>query len=135
MAEDSITPLKLEALCDHLLEKPSLYLDEMAVFLWDEFQTPAMTSSIKRALASQGWSKKTTQQRAKEQNADLGEFYLHNLSDFQLYHLVYVDESGVINGFNSDEQAGHHLVWPLCKCHSSTAMSDIRYSLHMSKME
>jgi hypothetical protein len=27
------------SLCDHLSEKPGLYLDEMAVFLWDEFQT------------------------------------------------------------------------------------------------
>jgi hypothetical protein len=29
----SITPLMLKALCDHLLEKPELYLEEMAVFL------------------------------------------------------------------------------------------------------
>lgn len=27
----------LEAVCDHLLEKPGLYVDEMALFLWDEF--------------------------------------------------------------------------------------------------
>lgn len=33
----SISPIMLEALCDHLLEKPDLYLDEMAIFLWDEF--------------------------------------------------------------------------------------------------
>lgn len=29
----SNTPVMLEALCDHLLEKPGLYLDEMALFL------------------------------------------------------------------------------------------------------
>jgi hypothetical protein len=29
----SITPLMLEALCEHLLEKPKLYLEEMALFL------------------------------------------------------------------------------------------------------
>ncbi len=29
----SVTPLMLEALCDHLSEKPTLYLDEMAIFL------------------------------------------------------------------------------------------------------
>lgn len=33
----SITPTMLEALCDRLLEKPGLYVDEMAIFLWDEF--------------------------------------------------------------------------------------------------
>lgn len=84
----------LEALCDHLLEKPGLYLEEMAVFLWDGFQTLATTSSIRRALVSKGWSKKVAQQRAKEQNAELREIYLHNLSEFESYHLVYVDESG-----------------------------------------
>ena len=35
----TVTPSMIEALCDHLFEKPGLYLDEMAVFLWDEFQT------------------------------------------------------------------------------------------------
>jgi hypothetical protein len=44
----------LEALYDHLLEKPGLYLDEIAIFLWDEFQMLATTSSIRRALVSQG---------------------------------------------------------------------------------
>jgi hypothetical protein len=89
-----VTPLMLEALCDHLLEKPSLYLDEMAIFLWDEFQMLATTSSIRRALISTGWSRKNSQRKAKEQNVELRETYLHNLSDFESYHLVYVDESG-----------------------------------------
>lgn len=44
----------LEALCDHLLEKPGLYLDEIAIFLWDKFQTVVTTSSIRRALAFKG---------------------------------------------------------------------------------
>ncbi|OQE00244.1 hypothetical protein PENVUL_c055G00586 [Penicillium vulpinum] len=29
----SVTPPMLEALCDHLLVKPGLYVDEMAIFL------------------------------------------------------------------------------------------------------
>lgn len=33
----STTSVILEALCDHLLEKPTLYIDEMAIILWDEF--------------------------------------------------------------------------------------------------
>ncbi|KAJ5261106.1 hypothetical protein N7478_011701 [Penicillium angulare] len=90
----SITPSMLEALCDHLLVEPGLYIDEMVVFLWDEFRIQVTNSSLKRALASAGWSKKVAKQRAKEQNADLRDFYLHNLSDFQSYQLVYVDESG-----------------------------------------
>jgi transposase len=84
----------LEALFDHLLEKPGLYLDEMVIFLWDEFQMIATTSSVRRALVSNGWSRKSARQKAKEQNAELREIYLHNLSEFESYHLVYVDESG-----------------------------------------
>lgn len=84
----------LEALCDHLLEKPGLYLDEMALFLWDEFGAYPTTSSIRRALISNKWSKKTSRQKARERNADLRDCYLHNLSEFRSYHLVYIDESG-----------------------------------------
>jgi hypothetical protein len=47
-----ITPAMLAALCDHLLEKPRLYQDEMAVFLYDEFDVLVSVSSIGRALAS-----------------------------------------------------------------------------------
>jgi hypothetical protein len=36
--ESAENELMIKALCDHLSEKPGLYLDEMAVFLWDEFQ-------------------------------------------------------------------------------------------------
>jgi hypothetical protein len=84
----------LEALCDHLFEKPGLYLDEMAVFIWDEFRILATTSNIRRALAFKGWSKKKSRRIAKEQNAELRELYLHNLSEFDSYQLVYVNESG-----------------------------------------
>lgn len=90
----SITPTMLEALCDHLKAKPTLYQDEMAVFLWDEFGKRVTIQSISRALASAGWSKKAARQIAKEQNADLRDYYLHNLASFQSYHLVFVDESG-----------------------------------------
>ena len=48
----------------------------------------------RRALVAKGWSKKSTRQQARERNADLREWYLHSLSDFQSYQLVYVDESG-----------------------------------------
>lgn len=90
----TITPPMLEALCERLLEKPDLYQDEMVVFLWDEFRILVTTYSISRALASVGWSKKAARQIAKEQNAELRDYYLHTISSFQSYHLVYVDESG-----------------------------------------
>jgi transposase len=89
-----ITPPMLAALCDRLLEKPGLFRDEMAVFLYDEFDVLASVSSIGRALASIKWSKKKTRRIANERNADLRDFYLHKLSSFRSHQLVYVDESG-----------------------------------------
>ncbi|OKO92776.1 hypothetical protein PENSUB_12761 [Penicillium subrubescens] len=48
-----ITPFVLEALCEFLLEKPDLYLDEMADFLHDEFELLVSTYTISRAIRSQ----------------------------------------------------------------------------------
>jgi len=58
----SITPSMLNALCEHLLEKPGLYQSEMIVFLWDEFEILITASSIGRALALKGSTKKTIRQ-------------------------------------------------------------------------
>jgi transposase len=90
----SITPIILEALCDHLFEKPGLYLDEMAIFLWDEFNIYVTKSSISRALVYKGWSKKTAKVKARERNLDLRDEYFYYMSEFRSYYLVYVDESG-----------------------------------------
>jgi hypothetical protein len=64
----------LDALLQHLLEKPDQYLDEMEVFLWDEFEVRIPKPTISRTLRSAGWSKKTARRVAKEQNADLRDF-------------------------------------------------------------
>jgi transposase len=90
----SISPPMLDALCDHLLEKPGLFQEEMVTFLWDEFDVFVSTFSISRSLKAIRWSKKAAQQIAKEQNAELRDFYLYNLTQFQSYHLVFIDESG-----------------------------------------
>ncbi|CAG5189810.1 uncharacterized protein ALTATR162_LOCUS12089 [Alternaria atra] len=90
----SITPPMLDALSEHLLEKPGLYQEEMALFLWDEFSVLVSTHSISRTLRAVGWSKKVARQIAREQNADLRDFYPYNLTQFQSYHLVFIDESG-----------------------------------------
>ena len=47
-----------ESHCDHLMGRPGLYFEEMAVFLYDKFGISASSSSIKRALSSAGWTKR-----------------------------------------------------------------------------
>lgn len=89
-----ITPLMVEALCGHLFENPGLYLDEMVIYLRDESDVCVANSTISRALAAKGWAKKTTRNQAKEQHAGLRDYYHPNLSEFESYHLVYIDVSG-----------------------------------------
>jgi len=90
----SITPSMLEALRERLLEKADMYLDEMVVFLWDEFRVLTTVPTISRTLASIGWSKKTCRRVTIQRSQELRDFYLYNLSAFRSYQLVYVDESG-----------------------------------------
>jgi len=54
-----LTKTMVEALLYYLVEKPELYLDEMALFLWDEFRVIISLSTISRVLLDAGWSKKT----------------------------------------------------------------------------
>lgn len=84
----------VQVLCDHLLEKPQLYLDEMIIFLYDEFHELFTKSSIRRGLKREGWSKKASKQKAKECNTDLYDTYFYFISSFSSYQLVYVDKSG-----------------------------------------
>ena len=88
-----ITPPMLEALREYLLSKPDRYLYELAILLWDDFDVVAITMSISRALASMGWLKKTARRVTKERNTDLRDLYLHNISAFRSYHLVFIDKS------------------------------------------
>jgi hypothetical protein len=83
------------ALCDHLLGKPYLYLDEMVLFIWDEFQVQVANSSIRR---DEGWSKKAAKQKARQRNPEFRDRYFHFISDFFSYHLAYVMNLDVIKG-------------------------------------
>ena len=66
----------------------------IAEYLMAEFGGHVSKYAIRRALVSIGWSRKQTRRVAQERNADLRDFHLRRLSEFSLYHLVYVDESG-----------------------------------------
>jgi hypothetical protein len=65
-----------------------MFLDKMVNFLWDEFDVLVSISSISRALASIGWSKKTARRVAKQRNVDLRDFYLYRLSAFEAHHVL-----------------------------------------------
>ncbi len=68
-----------DALLAHLDEHPELYLEE---------------TSVRRTLVSAGWSKKKARPQAAEQHPDLIDYYLHQISPYQSWQCIFVDESG-----------------------------------------
>ncbi|GAB7336899.1 hypothetical protein MBLNU13_g01178t1, partial [Cladosporium sp. NU13] len=89
-----ITPPMKAALQEQLLEKPTLYQEEMVAFLKEEFGVQVARSSVGQVLNSMGWSKKNARHVAQERNAELRDFHLHKMSQYASYQLVFVDESG-----------------------------------------
>jgi len=54
-----------EALKDTLHAKPSMYIDEIVWFLWDEFDRMVSERSVRQWLAEQKYSKTLIQRREK----------------------------------------------------------------------
>ena len=90
----TITPPMLAALREHLLEKPNEDLDDMAIYLWDEFSKLVSRWAIRRVLSSIGWSPKQMQRIVRDRNDDLRDYYMHKLLEYRSFQLVYVDKSG-----------------------------------------
>ena len=54
----------LDTLHEYLLEKPDLYLDEMAVFLWDKFEALSQhLALVERCLPLAGQRRQPAEQR------------------------------------------------------------------------
>lgn len=69
-----ITSVMFETLCDHLLDKPDLYLDEMAEFLYGEFDV--LVSLVYYQLGpSIAWFDQKSGS-AQERNADLRSLFV-----------------------------------------------------------
>ncbi|KAF6783011.1 hypothetical protein CSOJ01_15943 [Colletotrichum sojae] len=90
-----------KALCDELTKQPSMYRCEMADFLHCNFGIRISERSIGRTLQSIGWTRKTIRRIAQQRDDDLRDHYLHRISQYQSYQLVFVDESGC------DRRAGY----------------------------
>jgi len=61
-----ITPPMKAALQEQLLEKPTLYQEEMVAFLKEKFGVQVARSSVGQVLNSMGWSKKNARHVAQE---------------------------------------------------------------------
>lgn len=90
-----ITPPMVTALCDQLSFRPCMRLTDMAAFLRKEFDADVTRFSISRALKEAKWSKKSTQNVARERNPDLRDEYVHEIAFLRSDQLVFIDEAGV----------------------------------------
>ena len=88
----SISPHVLDDLKRFLSNECDRTLEEMQEFLEDEHGLSVSERTIRRSL--KGWSKKIIRRVAKEQRPELRDYYMHQLSRFRSYQLIYIDESG-----------------------------------------
>lgn len=100
-----ITAAMGEGLKESLHAKPSMYIDEMVWFLWDEFDCMVSERSVRRWLEQQRFSKKLIQRRAKERNQALRDYWYSRLAKWEPHQLVFLDES-TANERNLDRKYG-----------------------------
>ena len=79
---------------EHLLGKPSLYLEEMRDFIYDEFDVQLSLVTVYRELERMRWSRKVASKRAKEQSEPLRRLYLARMAQhYTADQIVAMDES------------------------------------------
>ena len=66
----------------------------MADFLYRRFRKRISERWIGRILRTIGWTRTTIHRIAQQRDADLRDHYLHRISQYKSYQLVFVDESG-----------------------------------------
>ena len=83
----------LKRLLLYLLDRPTALLDEMAWFLYDEFDLAVDNWTIGRALKRANWTRKVIRRRALEANEERRQAWLNWCSDWPQHALVFIDES------------------------------------------
>lgn len=90
----AIPEFYMDELTSWLKSHPSAYLDEMAFFLWDEFELAVNTSTICRALKRVKWSRKKIRKIARQRSQDLRTHWqITKLPRWRADQLVFLDES------------------------------------------
>ena len=82
-----------QALLEYLEERPTAYQDEMAWFLWDEFDLTVDESTISRALKQLAWNRKKAVRITKQRNQILRNDWMTRLAGWRADQLVFLDES------------------------------------------
>ncbi|KAF2177471.1 hypothetical protein K469DRAFT_807677, partial [Zopfia rhizophila CBS 207.26] len=89
-----LTRFHEDELLNYLEYTPTAQLDEMQNFLLDKHEISCSISTIYRVLQRRNWSRKKTQRRAAERDNELRVAWQARLVTWEVYMLVFVDESG-----------------------------------------
>ena len=104
----TVAPPMLTALYDQLSLNPCMRLEDMVTFLRNEFDADVTLFNISRALKKAKWSKKCTQNVARERNPDLRDEYMHEISFLRSEQLVFIDETGVDRSIGTKRKGWAH---------------------------
>ena len=96
-----ITAPMQKALRNLLTERLYMYRYKMVDFLYCKFRKRVSERSISQTLRSIGWTRKAIHRIAQQRNADLRDYYLHRISQYESHQLIFVDES------SCDRRAGY----------------------------
>ena len=78
----------------YLEQRPSAYLDEMAYFLFDEYELLVDEATVYRALKRLGWSRKVNRKVAAQRNIHLrSRWLMTKLPQYRADQLIFLDES------------------------------------------
>lgn len=81
-----------KALLECLEERPTAYQDEMAWFLWDEFDLVVDEPTVSRARKRLGWSRKKAIRVARQRNQILRDDWMTRVAGRRADQLVFLDE-------------------------------------------
>lgn len=84
---------QVDRLLEYLDGQPSAYLDEMAWFLFDEYDVAVGPTVIWRSLRERKWSRKVTKQRARAQDPELRALWQARRLGWRVDRICCVDES------------------------------------------
>jgi transposase len=127
------SPMK-KTFFDTLTEQPYLYRCEMADLLYRRYHRKISERSIGRILRSTGWTRTTIRRIAQQRDADLRDHYLHRMSKYKSYQLVFVDESGCDGRAGYRRWGGLQRVLLQSRSQSSVGENDGTSFQHTRKM-
>lgn len=89
-----ITPAMRAALRELLDIRSDRERSEIIDYFKDKFDVIVSERSIGRTLESMNWTRKVSRRIALQQDPDLRDHYLHRISKYKSWQLIFVDESG-----------------------------------------